>query len=47
LAIPAYVGGSNAAWIESVEAGIPEPATAALLAIGLAAGLPMRRWGTL
>ncbi len=39
-----YVGGSNAAWIESVEAGIPEPATAALLAMGLAAGLLMRRW---
>jgi hypothetical protein len=38
-----YVGGSNAAWIESVEVATPEPASAALLAIGIAAGLWIRR----
>jgi hypothetical protein len=37
------LGSSNAAWIESVEVSIPEPAPPALLAIGLAAVLLMRR----
>jgi hypothetical protein len=38
-----YVGGANAAWIESVEVATPEPAPAALLAMGLAAGALMWR----
>lgn len=38
-----FVGGANAAWIESVEADVPEPAPATFLALGLAAGLLLRR----
>jgi hypothetical protein len=38
-----YVGGSNAAWIESVEASVPEPATFTLLALGFGGLLFIRR----
>jgi hypothetical protein len=38
-----FVGGSNATWIESVEATVPEPSAAILLAAGLAGILLLRR----
>ena len=38
-----YVGGTNAAWIESVEASVPEPATFLLMAIGFGGLFFIRR----
>ena len=38
-----YVGGANAAWIESVEANVPEPASVILVGLGAFALLAARR----